>query len=207
MNIAGIVKNSFVDYPHKLSFVIFTSLCNYDCFYCHNRDIIKENVSKYSESEVLDLLKKKIDLIEAVVITGGEPTLQNGLITFIKKVKDMGFYVKLDSNGSNPKLIEEIIKLKVVNYFAIDYKAPKDKYVDICGVSADNVLKTIDILRKYKVDFEVRTTVAPTLTIEDLDIIKREIGCVPKYTLNKYRIPEFYKPEDEKRIHEKTISF
>ncbi len=207
MLIAGLVKNSFVDYPEKIAIVVFAPGCNYDCFYCHNRQVIDKKVGTIKEEEVFDLLKKRIGLIDGVVISGGEATMQKDLIPFIEKIKKMGYAVKLDSNGSNPQVIEELLAKKLIDYFAIDYKAPQYKYKEICGscVNSEKVLKTINILKGSGVAFEVRTTVIPTLTEKDFMIMVEELGEIPKYILNPYRMPENYKIEDKKRLQGKVI--
>ncbi|HPE14688.1 MAG TPA: anaerobic ribonucleoside-triphosphate reductase activating protein [Bacilli bacterium] len=207
MQISGLVKNSFVDFPGHLAAVIFTPFCNYDCFYCHNRELIENPQQFIDENEVLDFLQKRRGMLEGVVISGGEPTLQKDLERFIIKVKNIGFLVKLDSNGSNPNVIEGLLKKNLLDYVAIDYKAPSKKYKEICGKNADSkdVLNTINILKKSNVDFQVRTTLCPTLTKEDMKSLKQEIGNVKNYVINKYRIPEKYKKEDEDRIREKAI--
>lgn len=207
MQISGLVKNSFVDFPGHLAAVIFTPFCNYDCFYCHNRELIENPQQFIDENEVLDFLQKRRGMLEGVVISGGEPTLQKDLERFIIKVKNIGFLVKLDSNGSNPNVIEGLLKKNLLDYVAIDYKAPSKKYKEICGKNADSkdVLNTINILKKSNVDFQVRTTLCPTLTKEDMKSLKQEIGNVKNYVINKYRIPEKYKKEDEDRIRERAI--
>ena len=127
MNIGGLVKNSFVDYPQQIAAVIFTNGCNMNCWYCHNQDLITGTRARIPEDFVLSYLKERKNKIDGVVITGGEPTLQIDLLPFIKKIKDMGYLVKLDTNGSNPNILEELISLKLIDYIAMDIKAPKNK--------------------------------------------------------------------------------
>ena len=122
MNIGGIEKFSLIDYPGKISAIVFTQGCNFRCGYCHNPELVFPSLfrSSISEENVFSFLKKRIGKIQALVITGGEPTIQEDLIDFIKKVKQLGFLVKLDTNGSNPKVIKEIIKAKLVDYIAME---------------------------------------------------------------------------------------
>lgn len=208
MRISGLIKNSFVDYPGEIAIVFFTPYCNMNCFYCHNRQLIENPPVDYEEKEIFDLLLEKKDKIDAVVITGGEPTIQLDLKEFIKKVKALGYMIKLDTNGSNPNVVEDLLKSNLLDYVAIDYKCPQDKYEEITGYkSANNVLKTINVLKTSKVPYEIRTTVCPTLTHEDLKIMEKELGSVCKRTFNKYRIPEIYKKEDENRVLEKPIDY
>lgn len=205
MRISGLIKNSFVDYPGEIAIVIFTPFCNMNCFYCHNRELIEDPQQDISEQEIFDFLEKRKNMIDAIVITGGEPTLQSGLEDFIIKVKKIGYLVKLDSNGFNTQIIKKLLDKNLLDYVAIDYKAPLNKYEEICKTGGKNTLETINLLKKYDIEFQVRTTLCPTLTKEDLEQIKKEIGNVKNYVINKYRIPEKYKKEDEKRIFQKPI--
>ena len=163
MIFAGITKSSLLDYPGKISIVLYTPGCNYNCYYCHNRPIIEDLSEKVSMEDILNLLKKRVGLVDAVVVSGGEPTLHSDLIPFLKSIQAMGYLTKLDSNGSNPEIIQKCIDESAVDYYAIDYKAPKDRYVEIARSSANpiNVLETINILNNAKQSFEVRTTVIP----------------------------------------------
>ena len=124
----GITKSSLLDYPGKISIVLYTPGCNYNCFYCHNRPLIEDIENLISNEDIDDLLEKRVGLIDAIVVSGGEPTLHYDLINFLKRVKSMGYLTKLDSNGSSPNIIQKCIDENVVDYFAIDYKAPKRKY-------------------------------------------------------------------------------
>lgn len=201
MLIEGMVKSSLVDYPGMASCVLFVPGCNFNCFYCHNRDLIIGTGSVIAVEEVFKFLNKRKGMLEGVVITGGEPTLYHDLIDFIKKIKALNYKVKLDTNGSNPQTVRAILKEEICDYFAVDYKAPHDRYPDICGGKADNVLKTIDILTGHNACFEVRTTVFPSLTLNDLIQMAKELPAVPKYVLNKYRKPEKFLPGDTERIN------
>jgi len=208
MIFAGMVKNSLIDYPGMISCVLFVPGCNYDCFYCHNRFLLSGEYDKLDLEDVKDFLQKRLELIDAVVISGGEPTLQNNLIPYLEKIKNMGYKIKLDTNGSYPQVIEEILEKGLVDYFAVDYKAPKARYKEICGNKADveKVLETINLLLAKGVDFEVRTTVIPQLEKEDLMQMAQELPTIPCYKLNPYRIPENYLPGDEERIGKKPYT-
>jgi len=204
MIFAGITKSSLLDYPGKISIVLYTPGCNYNCFYCHNRSIIEDIDVIIPTDEIMDLLEKRIGLIDAVVITGGEPTLHYDLISFLKKVKQMGYLTKLDSNGSQPDVIAKCITENVVDYFAIDYKAPAVRYAEIARSEAnpDAVLKTINLLLNHNQAFEVRTTVIPQLGLEDLITMVQELPELPKYVLNPYRQPQNYLESDLELIME-----
>jgi pyruvate formate lyase activating enzyme len=202
MTIAGMVKSSLVDYPGLISCVLFVPGCNYNCFYCHNRPIISGAQEKISLEYIYSFLESRIDLLDAVVVSGGESTLQNDLIDFLTQLKEYGFKLKLDTNGSNPHVVSEILEKRLCDYFAVDYKAPLSKYSEIAGNQAagENVLKTISLLMEHEAAFEVRTTVYPQLCENDLIQMAKELPCVPRYVLNRYRKPEEYLPCDEERI-------
>ena len=204
MIFAGITKSSLLDYPGKISIVLYTPGCNYDCFYCHNRRIIEEIHEEVSIEEIEELLNKRVGLIDAVVITGGEPTLHNDLIEFLQKIKKLGYLTKLDSNGSNPDVIKSCIEDNAVDYYAIDYKAPLSRYSSITNSDYDgqNVLETINILMENSVQFEVRTTVIPQLSLNDLIQMAKELPEVPRYVLNPYKKPIYYKETDIKLVDE-----
>ncbi len=202
MIFAGMTKSSLLDYPGKISVVLYTPGCNYNCFYCHNRRLIDDISEPISNDEVISFLEKRIGLIDAVVISGGEPTLHYDLLSFLKKVKSMGYLTKLDSNGSSPETIEKTIQENVVDYYAIDYKAPKSRYTEIARNEAnpDLVIESIQMLLDYDKNFEVRTTVIPQLGLEDLVQMAEELPQVPRYVLNPYRKPVDYLDEDKDLI-------
>lgn len=208
MIFAGITKSSLLDYPGKISIVLYTPGCNFNCFYCHNRILIQDISENISNDELMALFKKRVGLIDAIVVSGGEPTLHNDLIPFFKKVKSMGYLTKLDSNGSNPDVIKHCIEEKAVDYFAIDYKAPSYRYPELIRgtANASKVLETINLLIDKKQTFEVRTTVIPQLSLNDLIIMAKELPPLPKYVLNPYRKPNVFLEEDTKLIEETPYS-
>ncbi|MDD3921861.1 MAG: anaerobic ribonucleoside-triphosphate reductase activating protein [Eubacteriales bacterium] len=203
MKIAGIVKNSFVDYPGLVACVLFAPRCNYDCFYCHNRQLVENPPELLPEEEIFTFLQKRSGMLDAVVVTGGEPTLQSDLIPFMQKVKALGYRLKLDTNGSNPGLVQTLLETGLCDYFAVDYKAPFRRYPELCGKGADagKVLETVDLLITSGIPFEVRTTVAPQLALEDLRAMAQELPKLPRYVLNRYRKPEVFKPQDESLVN------
>ena len=202
MIIAGFIKNSLVDYPAHISCVLFLPGCNFNCFYCHNRQLLDGKHEIIDNRFVFDLLTKRKGMVDGVVISGGEPTLHKDLPAFIKEIKNIGYKIKLDTNGSSPDAIKLLINENSCDYYAVDYKAPQDKYSEICGseATADNNLKTISILAESGVDFEVRTTVYPQLTKEDLMCMANELPLLPRYVLNRYKKPSLYLPQDKTRI-------
>lgn len=209
MNISGIIKSSLIDYPGLISCVLFTPGCNYDCFYCHNRSLIDGSHILLTPQYVTDFLHRRSGLLDGVVISGGEPTLQSDLIPFIQSVKGFGYKVKLDTNGSHPEVVEEILDRKLVDYFAVDYKAPAEHYPKICGQGTDagKVIRTIQLLSESDVPYEVRTTVIPQLGSKELIMMAKELPAVPRYVLNRYKVPEKFPPHDEERIMKKPYSY
>ena len=191
MIISGIQKNSFVDFPGKVSAVVFTPGCNMNCFYCLNRMLIssENNEGMMETDSFLNMLSNRKGFLDGVVVSGGEPTLQNDLGDFIKRVKNLGYPVKLDTNGSNPEAIESLIDKGLVDYIAMDIKAPLDRYSEICGrdVDIERIKRSIDILKRGTVAYEFRTTVAPGLNMDDIFKIARSIAGARLYVLQKCR--------------------
>lgn len=196
MTISGIIKSSLIDFPGLISCVLFVSGCNYNCFYCHNRSLIDGTATKLSPEYVKGFLEKRVGMLDAVVISGGEPTLQPDLKPYLKWIKSLGYKLKLDSNGSNPDVISELLSEGICDYYAIDYKAPSLRYSEFCGNSdAGEVLKTISLLKDRGADFEVRTTVFPQLSKDELINMAKELPPLAKYVLNIYRVPEKFEPD------------
>ena len=197
MKTAGLVKNSFVDYPGQIAAVVFTQGCNYDCFFCHNRLLIPFKGDLISEEEVFGFLKKRAGLLDGVVVTGGEPALQPDLADFIGKVKKLGYLVKLDTNGSMPLVVEGLLGKGLLDYVAVDYKAPFDRYEEVCCTKCDTdaVRRTIGILAESGVEYELRTTFIPQLGPEDIGRMLEEIAPVGTFALQHYKMPANYKKE------------
>ena len=147
-------------------------------------------------------------LLDGVVITGGEPTLQSDLISYMKMIKNLGYKIKLDTNGSSPQIIEQLLKIGLCDFFAVDYKAPSARYKEICGnnANAETVLQTIKLLLEARTDFEVRTTVIPQLAENDLICMSSELPVIPRYVLNRYRPPVKFLPCDKARIEKKPYT-
>ncbi|MCK5459637.1 anaerobic ribonucleoside-triphosphate reductase activating protein [Candidatus Parcubacteria bacterium] len=194
MAIRGFQKFSLIDYPDKTAAAIFTGGCNFNCAYCHNKELINFNENgKIFEKEILDFLQTRIGLLDAVCISGGEPTLQKDLPRFIRKIKKMGFLIKLDTNGTNPKMLKNLIDKKLIDYVAMDIKAPLDwqNYEKIIRVKNINLIKavkkSVDILLKGKTDYEFRTTVAKNLLSKsDVEKIAKGIKGTEKYYLQNF---------------------
>lgn len=189
MLIAGFQKTSMVDYPSKLSAVVFTPYCNFNCTYCHNFHILTADTILMDEQDVLGYLEKRKDVLQAVVISGGEPTLQQNLFDFARLVKSMGYLVKLDTNGTKPDVVKNLISHGLLDYVAMDIKAPEGKYNAITQASCDiaAVKRTIFYLRNLQIDHEFRTTFAPELTKEDILELADMIAGTDRYYLQQYR--------------------
>ena len=203
MQISGIVKFSTLDYPGNISAVLFSPGCNYDCFYCHNREILRADVQLMSNDDVMDFLKNRQGLIDAVVFSGGEVTLQLDLLEWAKLVKSMEYLVKIDTNGSRPDVVETLIQAGTADYFAVDYKAPFARYTELFRVDSEPVKQTFALLSASPVQYEARTTVIPQLTHDDLITMAREAPVFPTYALQTYRAPELYRPEHALLVRQK----
>lgn len=190
VSIGGFQKSSLIDYPGQIAAIVFTQGCNFKCPYCHNPELLdKNNTTKYSPFAILEFLKSRKGKIDGVVITGGEPTLQKNLPEFIRKIKAMGFLVKLDTNGSVPDILENLLKEKLLDYVAMDIKAPIEKYSEVvCAkVNVENITKSIEVLRKYEIEHEFRTTVVKSqLSFDDFTKIGEMIKGGGKYYLQKF---------------------
>ncbi len=172
MLISGIQKLTLLDYPGKTACTIFCYGCNFLCPFCHNALLVTEKAEEFiPEEEILSFLKKRQGVLEGVCITGGEPTLQKELKSFMRKIKDMGYLIKLDTNGYKPELLKEIIDEGLCDYVAMDVKNTVKKYALTVGkdIDTDKILRSIDTLKEGKVPYEFRTTVVKDFhTSEDL---------------------------------------
>ncbi len=171
MIIGGFQKFSALDYPGKICAIIFTQGCNFRCPYCHNPELVfpDQYQRKISLRSILQFLEKRRGLLDAVTVTGGEPTIHADLPDLLFRIKELGYLVKLDTNGSNPSLLQKIIQANSVDYIAMDIKAPLDKYqeVTIFPVSVQAIQNSIDLLLNSGVACEFRTTVDWSLLNED----------------------------------------
>lgn len=201
MIIGGLQKTSLLDFPEKIAAIVFTMGCNFRCGYCHNPELIN---GEAKIEEVFEFLKTRQGKLDGVVITGGEPCLQKDLPEFIKQVKELGFAVKLDTNGSFPEMLEKV--LPDLDYVAMDIKAPLEKYSQIVNVDVDTskILKSIEVLKNGGVDYEFRTTVVKSqLSFEDFEKIGQLIQGAPRYYLQKFVASKIL---DKSLENEKTYS-
>ena len=208
MKIGGLQKVSLIDYPGETSSIVFLQGCNFKCPYCHNPELVDSKLFGpcLQEKDVLKFLKMRIGKIDAVTITGGEPTIQNNLMPFIRRIKKMGFAVKLDSNGSRPEVIKNLLSERLLDFIAMDIKAPLEKYEKIVRVQlkTDLIKESIKIILQEKIPHEFRTTVVQSLITEN-DILKiaQLISGARRYTLQKF-VPT--KTLDKKYLKAKPVS-
>ena len=192
MLILGFAKTTLLDYPEHVAATIFTGGCNFRCPFCHNGQMVLNPASmeRIDEEEVIAHLIKRKNVLEGVCITGGEPTLQADLSDFIRGIKDMGYLVKLDTNGTHPEKLKELIDEKLIDYVAMDVKNCQSKYALTAGCNdtlVSKVMESIDLLKQGFVDYELRTTVVRELhSKEDLFELAKMIEGVPKYFLQSY---------------------
>lgn len=190
MKIGGFQKNSMIDFPGLISSVIFTAGCNFVCPYCHNPDLVGKvkpgGGDPIDEGEVFSFLEKRQGLIDGVVITGGEPTLHRDLERFMIKVKELGFRVKLDTNGTRPETVKAFIEEGLVDYIAMDIKTSLEGYHLVAGDGFDTqtVASTIAIIMEQAPDYEFRTTcIKPLINLERMDKIGTMIKGAVRYIL------------------------
>jgi pyruvate formate lyase activating enzyme len=183
-----------LDYPDHLAAIVWFAKCNMRCVYCYNKDIVFGE-GKISQKEALDFLDSRVGLLEAVVLSGGEATLYDNLPEFCRKIKKKKFKIKLDSNGLNPDMIQLLVEENLVDYIALDYKAPKEKYYEITkDKHFDRFSTTLNFLIQKQFDFEVRTTVhSDLLRVEEINRIIKDLirrGYTGTYYLQPFVFTE-----------------
>ena len=194
LKIGGVQKLTLLDYPGQVACTIFTAGCNMKCPFCHNKDLvfIPENFVSEETDDILEFLSRRQGIIDAVCITGGEPLLQNGLLDFIRQIKELGYKVKVDTNGLFPDRLKQIVESGYVDYIAMDIKNSFAKYPQTTGITGNdnlvkNVRKSISYLLSGKIEYEFRTTVVRQFhTVEDLVEIAKVIRTAPSYYLQQF---------------------
>ena len=193
MQLSGLQKLTLLDFPGKMACTAFTAGCNFRCPFCHNASLVTGDLAalpKMSESEFFSFLEKRQGILEGVCITGGEPTLQKDILSFIEKIKALGFAVKLDTNGARPDVLKEILGSGSVDYVAMDIKNSQKEYAKTVGIENFDitpVLKSVELLKGGKTPFEFRTTVVSGLhTPESIREIGEWIGAVDNYFLQSF---------------------
>lgn len=186
MKFSGVQKTSLVDYPNRVASVLFTPGCNLRCPYCHNWRIVVDPKPPFlNEETALSMLEARKKYVDAVVVTGGEPTLHKELPKFLKKLKERGFLVKLDTNGFYPEVLEEC--LPYVDYIALDVKTSLEKYGRLGARSTADLLRTVEMLKTGKVEYEFRTTVVPGFVdTEDIARIGELVKGAKTFALQQF---------------------
>jgi len=209
MRICGVQKTTLIDYPGHVAATVFLGGCNFRCPWCYAKELVFPELiatqPDISQEKLFNFLESKKGYLEGIVICGGEPTLNPELPDLIKGIKGLGFLVKLDSNGSNPKMLKDLIDKKLIDYVAMDIKLPKERYSLVFGdkLSVDDIEESIGILKNSDIDFEFRTTCAPGVhTADDLGRMAEWIGVtvpgrMPKYFLQNFRPERTIDPKFE----------
>lgn len=207
-----------IEYPGKISAIAFTQGCNFRCPYCHNPELVDPDLfgDCLPEEDVLSFLEKRRGKLDALTITGGEPTIHHDLIDFIKRVREIGYLIKLDTNGSCPEVMEQLIGGRLIDYIAMDMKSPLHKYrtVTRSKIDEDKIRRTIEIIMKSGIAYEFRTTVPKKLLLEE-DLLEmgkllRNASCyilqqfIPTKTLDKQFLKyEAYSQEEMECFRDK----
>ena len=215
MYIAGIQKTTLLDYPGLVASTIFTFGCNMRCPFCHNMNIV-ENIqdsnppARINDEDVLHFLNKRYGVIEGVCITGGEPTLQTDLKDFIAKIKTIGLKIKLDTNGTNPQILKELVNENLIDYVAMDIKASIDKYGLVCGnpnIDIDPIIESINFLIDSAVDSEFRTTLISEFhTKDDIISIGKLIKGAKRYYLQSFKDSEYVPNHNLSEVSDDVIA-
>jgi pyruvate formate lyase activating enzyme len=206
MLLAGLQKNSFIDYPGKISCVLFTTGCNFICPYCHNADLARgEYPQQLGLDEITAFLHSRQGMLEGVVITGGEPTLHEWVVDLCQSIKSLNYPVKLDTNGSRPDVLDRLLQKELVDFVAMDIKAPLEDYGPFCRIPRikESLSESIRHIMGSATDYEFRTTcAAPFATRESIEAIARTIDGARCYVLQKFNRraacldPEFNRRQD-----------
>lgn len=193
MIIGGLQKLSLCDFPGQTAAVIFTRGCNFRCRFCHNGDLLHgrpDPLTDIPEPKLFQFLKKRERLLDGLVICGGEPTLQPDLIPFIKKVRNLGYTIKLDTNGSRPAVIEAVLEENLLDFIAMDIKAPWQTYAAICNtpVNLDDIRRSIELIVSNGIPHEFRTTWVKSLISEtDLETIRKQIPVRANHKIQTFQ--------------------
>ena len=191
MLIKGLQKTTLLDFPQKVACTVFTGGCNFRCPFCHNASLVKlTDDERIDNDEFFSFLNKRVNILDGVCITGGEPLLQKDIFEFIQRIKSLGYAVKLDTNGAYPNELNSLISAGLIDYVAMDIKNSRSKYAKTCGVSVniDDIQKSIDLLSSSGIEYEFRTTVVRELhSTEDIIEIAEWISAAPKYFLQSFK--------------------
>jgi pyruvate formate lyase activating enzyme len=202
MLIKGFQKLSMIDYPGKTASVVFLFGCNFLCNFCHNPELLDavkaKELKTYDEKEILDYLEANVGFLDGVVVTGGEPTLNPELPEFLKKIYDLGLLIKLDTNGSNPEMLQDLLDKRIVDFLAMDIKAWFENYQKILKnqdkIDIEKIKKSVSIVKKFP-NYEFRITIAPGINKEDISKISeylKQNGANKKLAIQEFRPDKVY---------------
>jgi len=203
MRIGGLEKTTLIDYPGKVACMIYTIGCNFHCPYCHNPELVDETAPEINIEDVFKLLEERKHLLDGVVITGGEPTLHDDLLDVMARIKKLGYLIKLDSNGTRPEMLKEAVKRGLVDYFAMDIKAPLESYSQQVArpVDTEAIKESIKFIMNCGVDYEFRTTIVKSLlTEDDVEAIVKSVKGAKKYYLQKFIPTKILNPQLKKKM-------
>ncbi len=191
MNIGGLQKLTLLDFPGKVACTVFTVGCNLRCPFCHNASLVThpQDAGYVTDDELFSFLQKRAGILDGICVSGGEPTLQKDLPEFLEKLKKLGYAVKLDTNGTSPKLLSSLIESSLVDYVALDIKNSPEKYALTCGNVDlfDKISESVSILLSGGVDYELRTTVVKGYhEVSDFESIGRFIKGAKRYYLQSF---------------------
>ena len=191
MKVCGLQKTTLLDFPGHVAATVFLGGCNFRCPFCHNSGLLGPDAeSVFTEKDILDFLKKRAGILEGVCITGGEPTLDADLVLFIRKVRELGYLIKLDTNGSRPQVIKALVFKGLLDYVAMDIKAGKENYPAASGVNGLDIKRieeSVDFLLSGEVPYEFRTTVVKGIhSTEDFQDIGRWLNGPSPYYLQNF---------------------
>ncbi len=200
IKIGGLQKMTLLDFPGAVAAIIFVAGCNFRCGFCHNPELVEINPDKkyISENEVLEFLAKRKNLLDGVCVTGGEPLIYKDLDQFLIKIKNLGYLIKLDTNGFNSQALKKIINQNLLDYIAMDIKSSLDKYSLISGVKVDvnKIQQSINLIMKSSLPYEFRTTVLPKFhDLDGMEKIAKMIKGADKYYLQKFNNQKTYNPD------------
>lgn len=203
LSIKGLEKNSLIDYPGRVAAVVFVGGCNFRCPFCHNRDLVlsPEKIESIPEEEIIGFLKERSKWLDGVVVSGGEPAIHMDLPGFLEKLKGIGYAVKLDTNGTNPEMLKELMDRELLDYIAMDIKGPLEKYGKASGTQADTkkIQESIKLIIGSGIEHEFRSTILPGLhSKEDVLAMARMVRGANKFCLQQFRPKNTLDPSFEK---------
>ena len=207
MNILGLQRSSTVDFPGLLSCVVFFGGCDLNCFFCHNRALLRGQGERIGEDALFAFLEKRRGLLDGVVLSGGEPTLQRGLAPFLERLHALSYKTMLETNGQRPALVWELVDRGLLDYLAVDLKCLPEDGPSVCGKNAYlAAASTLHGLLERGVPFEARTTLYPGLSLEALEQLLASLPPLPRWQLNFFRPIQDFLPCHEERLRLPALS-